>query len=196
MYNSAVVEKEQLRKPEFYISVDIEASGPIPGEFSMLSLGACAVGHEDKSFYCEIKPLNDSFIKTALDVTGLSMEELKTNGEQPAQAMARFAGWVEQVSGDQRPVFVGFNATFDWSFTHWYFMKFLGRDPFGISGLDIKAYYMGMQKVAWGETTKKRVRSFFPSTQKHTHNALDDAREQAEIFEGMLKVTGQVKNFN
>lgn len=171
---------------ELYVSVDVEASGPIPGKFSLLSIGACVVGHPDQSFYSEIKPLNGAFITEAMDVNKLSMEELKNKGEQPAQAMARFENWVKRVSGDQRPIFVAFNATFDWSFIHWYFIKFLGRDPFGISGLDIKAYYMGARKVRWGETTKKHVRSFFATTKKHTHNALDDALEQAEIFEHML----------
>jgi len=174
------------RRTEFYISVDVETSGPIPAEFSLLSLGACVVGNTSKTFYAEIKPLNDNFIKQALEVSGLSIEELKTKGEKPTEAMGRFEKWIKEVSGENRLVFVAFNATFDWSFTHWYFMKFLGRDPFGISGLDIKAYYMGMKKAEWGETAKKQVRVQFPSKQKHTHNALDDAIEQAEIFEGML----------
>ena len=34
--------------PDTYISVDIEASGPVPGEYSMLSLGACVVGATDR----------------------------------------------------------------------------------------------------------------------------------------------------
>lgn len=175
-------------KSETYISVDVETSGPIPGEFSMLSLGACVVGNTNQTFYTEIKPLNDNFIKQALAVNGLKIEDLKIKGEKPAEAMGRFEKWVKQVSGDYRPVFVAFNATFDWSFTHWYFVKFLGRNPFGISGLDIKAYYMGMKNVGWGETTKKHVRSQFQPKTQHTHNALDDAREQAEIFEKMLKM--------
>jgi ribonuclease T len=33
-----------MNEREIYFSVDIEASGPIPGEYSMLSLGACLVG--------------------------------------------------------------------------------------------------------------------------------------------------------
>lgn len=174
-------------KSELYISVDVETSGPIPGEFSLLSLGACAVGNTSKSFYAELKPLNENYIKEALEVSGLSMEKLKTKGEKPAEAMGRFEKWIKEVSGENRPVFVAFNATFDWSFTHWYFMKFLGRDPFGISGLDIKAYFMGKHKTSWGETVKKNVRSFYPSQTNHTHNALEDAKEQVEIFEKMLK---------
>jgi len=178
--------KNTISRKEIYISVDIEASGPIPGEFSMLSFGACVVGNTHNTLYAELKPLNDNFDIRALEVGGLSMPDLKAKGERPAEAMGRFEKWIEEMCGDDRPVFVAFNATFDWSFTHWYFMKFLGRDPFGISGLDIKAYYMGMKKAEWGETAKKQVRVQFPSKQKHTHNALDDAIEQAEIFEGML----------
>ena len=45
-------------KSELYISVDVETSGPIPVEFSLLSLGACIVGNTSKTFYAEIKPLH------------------------------------------------------------------------------------------------------------------------------------------
>ena len=175
-------------KSELYISVDVETSGPIPAEFSLLSLGACVVGNINKNFYAEIRPLNDNFIKQALEVSGLSMKELKIKGEKPAEAMGRFENWIKEASGDNRPVFVAFNATFDWSFTHWYFIKFLERDPFGISGLDIKAYFMGKHNTLWSETVKKKVRTFYPSKTAHTHNALDDAIEQAEIFEKMQKL--------
>ena len=173
-------------KPETYISVDIEASGPIPGEFSLLSIGACIVGQTDRNFYAELKPINDNYVQRAMEVNGLSLEKLKTGGEEPAAAMARFEQWIKTVTGENRPVFVGFNATFDWSFTHWYFIKFLGRDPFGISGLDIKAYFMGKHKLYWRETIKKKIRSLYPPKTAHTHNALDDAKEQAEIFGQMV----------
>ncbi|MBM3254473.1 MAG: 3'-5' exonuclease [Candidatus Omnitrophica bacterium] len=180
-------------KPELYISVDVETSGPIPGEFSLLSLGACVVGQPSKTFYAELKPLNDNFDKKALEVSDLSMEELRIKGEKPAEAFARFEKWIKEVSGENRPIFVAFNATFDWMFTHWYFIRFLGHDPFGISGLDIKAYFMGKHKALWGETVKKKVRLHYPPKTAHTHNALDDAIEQAEIFEKMLKLVNQCK---
>lgn len=176
-----------MPKVETYISVDLEASGPIPGEYSLLSLGACVVNQTGKTFYAEFKPLNQNFIPRAMEVNGLSLEKLAQSGEAPAAAMARFTAWIKSVCGETRPVFVGFNATFDWSFTHWYFIKFLGRDPFGISGLDIKAYFMGKHHTLWQETNKKKVRAYYPAQTAHTHNALDDAKEQAEIFAGMLK---------
>jgi DNA polymerase III epsilon subunit-like protein len=152
----------------------------------MLSIGSCVVGQTGQSFYVELKPLNDHFMEKAIKVTGLSMEELKEKGEQPAVAMTRFAEWLKGVSGESRPVFAAFNATFDWMFVHWYFIKFLGHDPFGISGLDIKAYFMGKHKTTWGETVKKNVRSIYPPKTAHTHKALDDAIEQAEIFWKMI----------
>lgn len=180
-------------KQEKYISVDVETAGPIPGEFSMLSLGACVVGETYKAFYIELKPINNNFTKRAIEISKLSIEGLKEKGKSPSEAMRKFKEWVEKVSGDARPVFVGFNATFDWMFTHWYFMKFFGEDPFGISGLDIKAYYMSRKNCKWGETFKKKIRSDYPSQAKHTHNALDDAIEQAEIFEKMLRFNRRPK---
>ena len=50
---------------------------------------------------------------------------------------------------------------------------------------------MGKHNTLWSETVKKKVRSLYPSKTAHTHNALDDAIEQAEIFDRMLKL---VKN--
>ena len=53
---------------ELYFSVDIEIAGPIPGKYSMLSLGACVVGMPDKSFYVELKPISKEFIPEAIKV--------------------------------------------------------------------------------------------------------------------------------
>ena len=44
-YVRAVARKEhprQARTPEIYLSVDVEADGPIPGPYSMLSFGIAA----------------------------------------------------------------------------------------------------------------------------------------------------------
>src|SRR5271163_985089 len=116
---------------ELYISVDLETAGPIPGEFSMLSLGACVVGKDDLRFYSELQPINENAIPKALEISGFTLEKLSTSGEAPGPAMAKFRDWMKQVSGRSQPVFVGFNAPFDWSFVNWYFVKFLQKNPFG-----------------------------------------------------------------
>ena len=43
---------------EVFISVDVETAGPIPGEYGLLSIGACDVDNPARTFTCELKPLN------------------------------------------------------------------------------------------------------------------------------------------
>ncbi len=94
---------------EIYISIDIEANGPIPGEFSMTALGACVVGRPEESYHAELRPLHDRFEPRALAVGGLTMEHLREKGEDPAEALRRFSAWVKSAAGGHRPVFVAFN---------------------------------------------------------------------------------------
>lgn len=171
---------------ERYISVDIEASGPIPGKYSMLSIGACAVDDVEESFYTELRPINDRYVSEAIDVSGLSLSRLREHGADPAQAMSSLRDWVKDVSGLRSPVFVGFNAGFDWAFVNWYFHEFLRENPFGIGGIDIKAYYMGFAGGEWAETTSSKLPDWLQPSRPQTHNALDDARAQGEIFGKLL----------
>jgi len=59
-------------KKEIFISVDIEASGPVPGKYNLLSIGACLVSDTDVNFTCELKPITREYIPAALEVTGLT----------------------------------------------------------------------------------------------------------------------------
>jgi DNA polymerase III alpha subunit (gram-positive type) len=167
---------------EVYISVDIEASGPIPGEYSMLSLGACLIEDTAVGFYREIAPITDKFVPKAMEVTGFDLESLKLSGTSPGAAMEDFAQWIaEHVGNDQKSVFVGFNAPFDWSFVNYYFHRFSSANPFGIGGIDIKALYMGATGCTWSETRS----SLFPVAKQPSsdkHNALADAIYQADLF--------------
>jgi ribonuclease T len=178
-----VASASEMPKEDVYISVDIEADGPIPGDYSMSSLGAAVVDEPEHTFYLELKPISERWDPQAAAVAGLEREALMVRGTDAEAGMRAFATWIREVARGRRPVFVGFNATFDWSFVHWYFMHFTGEDPFGISGLDIKAYYMGaLGKRRWADTTKGHIEPAFHSEIPHTHNALDDARGQAEMF--------------
>jgi DNA polymerase III epsilon subunit-like protein len=176
-----------MSNAEIYISVDVEASGPFPPAYSMLSIGACVVGDRGASFYAELKPISEQVVVKAIKVVGKPLEHFIKCGREPKVVMAEFEEWVKSISGGQTPVFVGFNAAFDWAFVNWYFYTYLGRTPFGIAPLDIKAYFMGLKGVEWEDTRSSRIPEMFKGPAAQTHNALDDARSQAQMFERMLR---------
>jgi DNA polymerase III epsilon subunit-like protein len=166
--------------------VDIEAAGPIPASYSMLSLGAIAVDDPKQTFYVELKPVNDKFIPEAMNIVGRSLQDFAEKGRDPKEAMATFRDWLARTAKAGKPVFVGFNATFDWAFVNFYFHQYIGENPFGFGGIDIKSYYMGLTGCKWDDTRSSRIVGEFKGTARHTHNALDDAIEQAEMFRRML----------
>ena len=168
---------------ERYFSVDVETSGPIPGEFSLLSIGACVVGQLDQAFSCFLKPISTKADPQALAVTGLSLGQLQQDGLSPAEAMQQFGHWVEQQSIGTLPVFVGLNAPFDWSFVNYYFHRFLGKNPFGFTALDIKALYMGVTGCRWQDARSSQMVRDLQPKHRGNHDALHDARAQAELFE-------------
>jgi DNA polymerase III epsilon subunit-like protein len=170
-------------KREIYVSVDVETAGPIPGEFSLLSIGACDVEDESRLFSVELKPINRNADPAALEVSGLSLEELAERGEDPAVAMAAFGKWVQGLGGENGIlVFVGFNAPFDWSFVNYYFHRFSGANPFGFTALDIKALYMGATGSTWSDTRSSLIASHLLPSRQGDHDALHDAKYQAELF--------------
>lgn len=170
-------------KHELLVSVDVETSGPIPGEYSLLSIGACLVDDDAKTFSCELKPLNRNADLKALEVTGLSLDALFDRGEDPAAAMLRFRDWLVDLAGDDtKLVFVGFNAAFDWSFINYYFHRFVGSNPFGFTALDIKSFYMGAAGCSWEETKSSQLSKRLGPRLVGDHNALHDAQFQAELF--------------
>jgi DNA polymerase III epsilon subunit-like protein len=175
-----------MRQNDVYFSVDIESSGPIPGEFSMLSLGACLVSDPAKNFYVELQPTSDEFVPRALEVSGFNLQALKKSGTSPTEAMEHFVRWVQETADGGAPVFVGFNGCFDWQFVNWYCVQFAGINPFGFGGVDIKSFYMGLAGKPWSATTSSQLPQEFRPDSQQTHNALDDAKAQASIFRKLL----------
>lgn len=179
---------------ELYICVDVETAGPIPGQYAMLSIGACLVEEPSTTFYVELQPDRSDFLPEALAISGLSMDSLKENGIDPETAMQAFADWINDVVPiDSRVVFVALNAPFDWSFINDYFYRYLGNNPFGHSALDIKALYMGYAGVSWCETSMKHISSHLLQEKHLIHNALRDAQDQAEIFREIIKLSQKEK---
>ena len=172
-----------------FISVDVETSGPNPAGYSLLSIGACLVADPGRTFYVELQPIPGlGALPEALAVGGLSPERLAEQGLPPAEALARLEGWLEEVvPAGLHPVFVGFNAPFDWMFVNDYFHRFLGHNPFGHGALDIRSFYMGVTGAGWYEAGLRHVAARYGITHPLTHNALHDAIDQGKLFRDMLE---------
>ena len=175
-----------------FISVDVETAGPYPAEYSLLSIGACTLLKPRSTFYVELQPVNQAADQGALAISGLDLEHLAKTGLPPREAMNRFETWLTSSLPDgSRPVFLAFNAPFDWMFVSDYFYRFLGRQPFGYAALDIKAFFMGMSGVSWPETSMKFISQRYLDDRHLSHNALKDAIDQADIFVKMLAESRQ-----
>ena len=184
-HQNGQVSTERPEKPVTYISVDIEAAGPSPSAYAMLSIGACLVDTDDPEpgFYVELQPDREGVLDSAMAVGGFTLDGLRASGTAPEAAMRQFADWIDAVTpAGHRPVMVGFNAVFDWMFVADYFHRYLGRNPFGHSALDIKAFYLGVTGSSWPGTSMSFVAERYGLSITLTHNALDDARDQAALF--------------
>ena len=180
--------------PELYIAVDVEADGPIPGPYSMISLGMAVVGHPDQRFYTELRPISDDFVPQALAVSGLDRDRLLREAPTAAEAMAAAAGWINGLRRIGRPVFLAAPAVWDGMFVHWYFLRFVGHSPFGAtgSGVDLRSYWMGLTGSEWVDTRKGRIKHTLGLNDlPHTHHAGDDAAELATVFEAVLTERGR-----
>jgi Exonuclease len=185
----------EVRNGDAYISVDVETDGPIPGPYSMLALGMAYCGTfngrsmeltpvPSKTFYVEIKPISEEFENEALHVNGLNRNRLLKDGTPPEVAMENASQWINEVSGDNRPIFVAYPAAFDWMWVHWYFSRFTKvGSPFGHSGcFDLKTAVAVRGRMPVSMASKSQLPVALQSDLPHTHHALEDALEQANIF--------------
>jgi hypothetical protein len=188
---------------DVYFSADVETDGPIPGPFSMLSFGLVLAGTFDgetfsrpgdytQSFYRELRPISDEYQIEALRVNGLDRDRLLREGTLPTTAMAEAAKWVSAVAGAGRPILVAYPLSFDWSFLYWYFIRF-SKDgsPFNHSQcFDIKTAFAVKAHIPIASAGRRRLMPGLRSNGVHTHNALDDAMEQAQVFANLFEWDG------
>lgn len=178
-----------------YFSADVETDGPIPGPFSMLSFGLVYAGAFDgttfyrppeytNQFYAELRPISEDFEPEALAVNGLNRAALIEHGADPSVVMTEAAQWVRQHAGAGAPVIVAYPLSFDWMWLYWYFMRFSKTgSPFAHSrGFDIKTALSIKLRRMISKSGRSRIPETLRSSFPHTHHALDDAVEQAEIF--------------
>ena len=168
-----------------YVMVDVEADGPIPGDYSMIALGAVIVEPGlARRFSGKLRPISDRWVPEALAVSGFSREETM-RFDDAAKTMARFRDWLAN-KGQVR--FVSDNNGFDWQFVNWYFHHFVGRNPFGHSSINLGSLYKGMVKDM--KPSFKHLRQT-----RHTHDPVDDAVGNAEAMLTMVNEMGLKATF-
>lgn len=157
--------------------VDIEASGPIPGDFSMIDIGIVKIDKDLKTtFRSRIQPITGNYNRQALNSIGVTPEEMMKCTIKPVEAMSRADKFVmDNCFEGTRPMMFSDNNGFDFMFTHWYFVHFLGMDPFGYTSRNIADLYRGMNSDVKSNFKKHRIT-------KHTHNPVDDAMGNAEAL--------------
>ena len=167
-----------------WISVDIEADGPIPGfgippmakplwGYSMIAVGACLVAKPEIGFLGYLKPISEQWVPEALAVSGFTREEA-LEFPDPRTTMAAFSRWIHECA-EPPYIFVADNNGFDFAWINWYFHQFGEGNPFGFSSKNINSLYQGMVGDVFASFKYLR-------RTKHDHNPMHDAQGNAEAL--------------
>lgn len=181
-----------------YFCIDIECSGPVPALYDMISLGAVAVVPDadgtlqlGASHYVELRPEAPNVDEGAMKVNGLDIEQLRAHGTPRREALVALAAWTKaNTKPGTKPVFVGHNAPFDWSFVSWGYAAEGLPNPFGYKALDTKALATGKLNLHWFDSSKEVLaeRLNLPAEDLTLkHRADYDARYQAELLIKLLE---------
>jgi hypothetical protein len=197
--------ESKSERVDVYFSADVETDGPIPGPYSMLSMALVYAGRFDGShfqrpenfecsFYRELRPISGDFQPEALRVNGLDRARLVRDGTSPEVAMSEAARWIHEVADGGEPVLVAYPLSFDWSWLYWYFMRFApAGSPFNHSRVfDIKTAFAVKAGLPVSLAGRSNLAPELRAHGSHTHHALDDAKEQAEIFGNLFEWRGPI----
>jgi hypothetical protein len=177
---------------EIYISTDVETDGPIPGPYSMLSIGSAAYTADKRlisTFSANLQELEGATAHPDTARWWLSQPEAwaacRLDPQPPAQVMRDYVAWLGTLPG--KPVFVAYPAGFDFMFVYWYLIRFTGHSPFSHSALDIKSFATAQLRRDFRASTKRNMPRHWFDRLPHSHVAVDDAIEQGALFCNMLK---------
>ena len=187
---------------QVYIVVDVETNGPVPGLYSMLSIGAIATTThaEVGNFYRKISPYEEAGENPATmqwwKTQPEAWKEATSNAEQPEAVMCDFTKWVKGF-GNQA-IFVAHPVAFDYSFVGWYLHKFAGENPFSDGGgpqkiLDLASFTAGRLglplNLAVGSRLPESLKVGMP---EHSHLAIDDARGHGVVLRNVFQANSHV----
>lgn len=187
---------------EFYISIDVETFGPIPGPNSMVNLGAAAYT-ADKVKLGDFDVNLQELAGSTKDASTMewwnkpaqqeALRHIQQDPQEPSSAMRMFADWADVMTlaarkaagnNDVKPVLVAYPSGFDFLFVYWYWLKFnKEQPPFWFRCIDIKSFTAGALGVSYRNASQdKAAAPYWPIDKAHTHKGVDDAEEQMWAF--------------
>lgn len=180
-----------------YLSIDIEASGPFPGLFSLVSIGAVPVVlrkeewllDEERTFYQELQPFPGADeLEDATNIHGLTREYLLDHGRPPEAAMDDFELYLTRLRKKYKKIMpAAWPSSFDSPFVGWYFQYYLGQNPLGWSAFDIPSFGMGVFRCSRQALRDQMRRAGIKAPPNPLqHHALNDAIEQGWILAQLL----------
>ncbi len=179
------------RKPEVFVSIDIETDGPAAGLNSMLALGAVAFDQDGSAcgiWYSTLVPLSNGRQDPAtMDWWQTQPEawaEVTDKPRLPEVSIPEFCIWVNRLPG--KPIAVAWPAAFDFSFVNYYCHRFSAGNPLGFACLDIRSYANGLldyqNYYGLRENQIRKMAGDIDKTGLRPHVAVDDAIEQGRLF--------------
>ena len=169
-----------FREKPINLSLDVEADGPAPGLYSMISFAVVDINDPNRFFYGELRPISTQFNFENLKATGYTREQT-LHFRDAKLVMDDFRVWLRKECPNGRPIVWSDNPGFDWGFLNYYAHWAWGENPLGWSCRRIGDFYAGLVSDPKKSGHWKRLRDT-----KHTHNALDDARGNAEALVKIL----------
>ena len=196
-----------------WLSFDIEATGPVPGLHSMLSLGISAwledpaipIRRAERfrnvgTFSCNIRELDDcgwdpdthAWWNDQARSVALKLTTVIPSG--PRDAMEQLISFLKSLPREDH-VWAAYPATFDMPFVRYYAQRFV-RDEWmrlynpmeRIACFDIGSYAMRLMDCPYHEVSKSRMPSRWSDYDNPIpHVAIHDAEEQAHLLIAMLR---------
>jgi DNA polymerase III alpha subunit (gram-positive type) len=183
---------------QIYVAVDIEADGPTPGLYSMLSIGAVATtaNEEVSRFYRKLSALPEAMTDPATmewwKTQSEAWEEVNTDVESPEIVIKDFCEWVESLGAE--PVFVAHPIALDYTFVSWYLYKFaynpFNDDKNAMRTFDLTSFIAGKYNLALNDAKRPKLPLVLTTGMlEHTHKAIDDAIGYGVLIRNALKTS-------
>lgn len=198
-----------MAKPNIYVSIDIEADGPIPGINAMLNFGAAAFrldGDNPREPIATFEANLERPLNTTADPDTMTFwaenrdawDYVTKDPRPPSEVMEDFYEWSVKLGG--RPVMVVY-PTYDFMFMRWYLVRYLGVEKaklYGFSALDMKSLGLALlDGVDFRGVSKpnmaKQKKHWFKGHPPHDHTGLSDAIGQGMMFVSMMQDLGRMK---